>query len=103
MANALICLLHQTNYLLDLQINALERSFVQAGGYSEQLATARLTERRRESPIKPTGPAAPPVKAPDCPQCGQPMVLRTARQGARAGSQFWGCSTYPKCKGVVPL
>jgi len=35
-----------------------------------------------------------------CPSCGQPMVLRTSKRGANAGSQFWGCSTYPKCKGT---
>lgn len=33
-------------------------------------------------------------------QVGKPMVLRTARKGARAGSQFWGCPAYPGCKGV---
>ena len=37
-ANTLICLIHQTNYLLDQQIRALERAFVEEGGYSEQLA-----------------------------------------------------------------
>jgi ssDNA-binding Zn-finger/Zn-ribbon topoisomerase 1 len=26
------------------------------------------------------------------------MILRTAKQGPRAGSQFWGCSGYPACK-----
>ncbi len=31
------------------------------------------------------------------------MVLRTARIGANQGNQFWGCSTFPKCRGVVPL
>ena len=34
-----------------------------------------------------------------CPSCGQPMILRTSKRGANAGNQFWGCSTYPKCKG----
>jgi len=38
---------------------------------------------------------------PDCPGCGQPMVLRTAKNGKNAGCQFWGCSEYPECKGVV--
>jgi four helix bundle suffix protein len=52
-ANALICLIHQTNYLLDQQISALERDFVKGGGYSEQLAAARIAERS-----KPTGQAA---------------------------------------------
>lgn len=28
------------------------------------------------------------------------MVLRTARQGTRAGQQFYGCVRYPKCKGT---
>ena len=29
------------------------------------------------------------------------MVLRTAKTGKNAGNQFWGCSDYPDCKGVV--
>jgi restriction system protein len=33
-----------------------------------------------------------------CPSCGRPMVLRTAKRGANAGNQFWGCSGYPNCK-----
>jgi hypothetical protein len=35
-----------------------------------------------------------------CPRCGSPLVLRTARSGSRAGQQFWGCSTFPKCRVV---
>jgi restriction system protein len=44
-ANALICLIHQANYLLDRQLEALERDFIEAGGYSERLAAARLKKR----------------------------------------------------------
>ena len=33
-----------------------------------------------------------------CPKCGGQLVLRTARRGTNAGSQFYGCSNYPKCK-----
>ncbi len=33
-----------------------------------------------------------------CPACGSAMVLRTAKSGAQPGKQFWGCSTYPKCR-----
>lgn len=39
-------------------------------------------------------------QTPTCPSCGQPMVLRTSKRGANAGQQFWGCSTYPACKGT---
>jgi restriction system protein len=97
-ANTLICLIHQTNYLLDQQIHALERDFIQEGGYSEQLAVARVAYRRNQ-PAAGTAQAA----APNCPQCSQPLVLRTAKQGPNAGSQFWGCSAYPNCKGTQPL
>ncbi|MFC1501766.1 NERD domain-containing protein [Elusimicrobiota bacterium] len=38
------------------------------------------------------------IENPICPRCGKPMVLRKARKGARAGSEFWGCSNFPKCK-----
>ncbi len=38
-----------------------------------------------------------------CPKCGAPMVLRTARTGAYQGKQFYGCSNYPKCQGIVPI
>jgi len=38
-----------------------------------------------------------------CPSCGKPMILRTARKGPKAGSQFWGCSGYPECKATLPV
>ena len=38
-----------------------------------------------------------------CPLCGSEMVLRTARKGPNAGEKFWGCSTYPKCRGTKSL
>ncbi len=37
-----------------------------------------------------------------CPLCGSAMVLRTAKKGPTTGSLFYGCSTYPKCKGTRP-
>jgi restriction system protein len=40
---------------------------------------------------------------PVCPVCGSSMVLRRAKRGAYAGKEFWGCSQYPKCKGIVNL
>ena len=33
-----------------------------------------------------------------CPACGSALALRTAKSGANAGKQFFGCSTFPKCK-----
>ncbi len=43
-ANTLICLIHQTNYLLDQQLRQLEARFLNEGGFTE-----RLYRKRRES------------------------------------------------------
>ena len=40
---------------------------------------------------------------PICPNCGSAMVKRKAKQGANAGNMFWGCNSYPKCRGVVAI
>ncbi len=40
------------------------------------------------------------ANTPSCPQCGSPMVLRTARKGPQVGSSFWGCSKFPDCHGT---
>jgi four helix bundle suffix protein len=47
-ANIIICLIHQTNYLLDRQLRALERAFVEAGGLRERMTRARLDYRQRQ-------------------------------------------------------
>ncbi len=43
-----------------------------------------------------------PLVAPDgtliCPWCNNKLVLRTTQKGPYAGSHFYGCSSYPKCK-----
>ena len=38
---------------------------------------------------------------PNCLKCDRPMVRRTARRGANAGREFWGCSEFPRCRGIV--
>ena len=35
-----------------------------------------------------------------CPKCGAVMVLREVKKGENAGKQFWGCTGYPRCRGV---
>ena len=35
--------------------------------------------------------------APDCPKCGSGMVRRNNR---RDGTQFWGCTRFPACRGT---
>jgi four helix bundle suffix protein len=102
-ANAIICLIHQANYLLDRQVAALEAAFIEGGGYSEQLATERLRQRKKDQTDRPDQTDPTDLVPPQCPQCGALMALRTARAGKTPGSQFWGCTKYPECKGIVKL
>lgn len=43
------------------------------------------------------------AQAPSCPACSKAMVRRTAKRGANAGSEFWGCTGYPVCRGTRPI
>lgn len=59
------------------------------------------------SPRPSSSPAFRPVvavdlqpKAPDCPKCGVPMVERSNRATAQ---KFWGCTSYPKCRGTIAV
>ena len=38
-----------------------------------------------------------------CPKCEAELVLRTAKKGHGAGSLFWGCSAYPRCRFTMPV
>jgi four helix bundle suffix protein len=46
-ANIALCLIHQTNYLLDQQLRRLEQDFVKTGGLRERMTRARLACRNR--------------------------------------------------------
>jgi restriction system protein len=54
---------------------------------------ARSPDAVRSSP-------AASAPTPSCPVCNATMIRRTAKKGANAGSEFWGCSTFPKCRGT---
>lgn len=45
-ANALICLIHQANYLLDQQLRRLDQQFREEGGFTEKLHRARTHARK---------------------------------------------------------
>ena len=46
-ANIAICLIHQTNYLLDQQLRRLEMDFVEGGGLRERMTRVRLAHRNQ--------------------------------------------------------
>lgn len=44
-ANCIICLIHQTCYLLDQQLKSLEEAFVKEGGFTERLYNFRKQQK----------------------------------------------------------
>jgi four helix bundle suffix protein len=54
-ANIIICLIHQTNYLLDQQIRKMEQVFVEEGGLRERMTHARLRQRSRQHGSRASG------------------------------------------------
>lgn len=84
-----------------------------ASGRNLKLVDGRQLRRwiaaAQKQTVQPPQPAAAPVspptvepqpKAPACPHCRKPMVIKVARTGRNAGGNFWGCSDYPKCRGI---
>ena len=44
-----------------------------------------------------------PTAERQCPKCGSALLIRTVKSGPKAGQQFWGCSTFPKCRTMQSL
>ena len=38
-----------------------------------------------------------------CPKCGAEMIKRVATKGTNAGNTFYGCSNFPKCRGIINI
>jgi len=49
-ANIAICLIHQTNYLIDQQLKTLDREFVEQGGLGERMYRVRSEHRKKPRP-----------------------------------------------------
>lgn len=87
-ANAMHIIIGRAVYMLQKQIEAQGEIFERTGGFRERLTTKRVeTRHQREQ-----------TEAPECPDCGQPMRRRKSTKG-----EFWGCSTYPDCRGTRPV
>lgn len=84
-ANAMLIIIGRALSMLKKQIESQGKSFLENGGFGERLKVKRVKARE---------PHLPP-DAPECPQCLAPMRRRMSSKG-----EFWGCSSYPDCKGT---
>lgn len=71
-----------------------------AFGYAGKFGLATHTAAmRNDNSLELTQSQETPV----CPKCGNNMVKRKALKGTNAGNSFWGCTTYPKCRGILAI
>ena len=61
-ANAVLCLIHQARYLLDLHLEQLGQEFLEQGGFTEHLYRARIEARQRQSSSNPDPSGPSPAK-----------------------------------------
>ena len=93
-ANALLVLCLRENRMLQAQIQHQLANFRQKGGFTENMTAERLEARKAQASSN---------AAPSCPKCGKPMLKRMQKKGQMHGREFWGCSDYPRCNGIMPL
>jgi len=73
-------------------------------GVIEQIESGRLergfkTNRQHVKNVREIIEEKSDIKA--CSKCGSDMLLRKATKGKNAGNDFWGCTTFPKCRNVI--
>jgi len=64
---------------------------MKSGSFREKLTQIRIEARAKDE------------NAPNCPKCGKPMTMRKAKTGKNAGKDFWGCTGYPECNGIIKV
>ncbi|MDH4653469.1 MULTISPECIES: nuclease-related domain-containing protein [unclassified Pseudomonas] len=72
------------------------RQTLQTGRRAPTLATHRAHVQNLKLRSDPTAERK-------CPKCGSPLLIRTVKSGPKAGQQFGGCSTFPKCRTMQSL
>lgn len=116
-AGVVVCSRHFTkearSFVENKSITLLDGSGIQTLVANVQLTRAKQAtndraasgggraEVRSQAPVSVSAASDSAIEvAPRCPVCNGRMVVRTARRGAHAGSQFWGCEAYPRCRGI---
>ena len=68
-----------------------------------QLLGQKIREGMKAKPLEQTADTEQETQAPTCPTYGNAMVLRVAKHGPNLGGKFWGCSSYPRCRGTLQV
>ena len=91
----------------DKEMEALARFFLAQHRPASTDFTAKYRQQLEgEAPQPPAEPSPSPAEhSPQllCPRCGALMVRRRATRGPNAGKEFYGCTNYPRCRGIVNI
>ena len=102
-ADRIVAYMHEINSKLDpADISSEKEMMSKAEGIlklNQKNPTDYLTKFERMIVDNDKGNA----EIPKCPKCGAPMVKRIAKKGMNAGREFYGCSRYPECNGIVNI
>jgi four helix bundle suffix protein len=90
-ANCLIILIRRITKMLTGQLQTQMEIFEKEGGFHEKLTLIRTEAKAKND------------NTPACPNCSKPMTIRKAASGKKAGKEFWGCTRYPECKGIINI
>ena len=82
---------------------AIEDKRLESGFKTNREHVRHLNEKNPESTASSAKSTAPSNTSENtsCPKCGAKMIQRTTKKGPSKGNEFWGCSTFPKCRGVI--
>jgi ribosomal protein L37AE/L43A len=82
--------------IAEAQVDEIVRQ-IESGRYPRTCSTHRQHVKHVKSIVEAKEAAVA------CPKCGSDMVLRESKKGEHKGQQFWGCSRFPGCRGVMKL
>ena len=71
-----------------------------SGGENPERKEEKMQPLQPMEPIEPMEPAEPRTSAKNCPQCNQPLTVRTNRNTKK---DFLGCTDWPHCQYTEPL
>lgn len=89
-----------TPVLTEEQVNSIIHA-IQNEALIKSFTTNRAHKKHVQELQTKRTPRVTDSSEPVCPNCGSSMVKRTVKRGEHIGRQFWGCSEFPKCRGVV--
>ena len=92
-----------SNVLPISQLNNDHTVFITPFEVLESEPKIEKASTREASIIEPVEASIVCDNTPACPKCNGEMVKRVAKKGQQQGQTFFGCSQFPKCRGVVNI